>query len=181
MISRKNAALFIAILSIILVLTGLIYGFNNKFDLTNYLTSLNENNMLLIQHGIIIILFFISTLSILGVVLQSIYIGIESISIGYLISQFILSYNIKGLIYSIITIFINKFLYILILMYLFITSITYIKKVILNIVNINNDTVSNLLKPLIKKYIIILIILFIYDLLIYLFGNMFLNYLTFML
>ena len=181
MISRKNAALFIAILSIILVLTGLIYGFNNKIDLTNYLTSLNENNILLIQHGIIIILFFISTLSILGVVLQSIYIGIESISIGYLISQFILSYNIKGLIYSIITIFVNKFLYILILMYLFITSITYIKKVILNIVNINNDTVSNLLKPLIKKYIIILVILFIYDLLIYLFGNMFLNYLTFML
>ena len=41
--------------------------------------------------------------------------------------------------------------------------------------------VGIVLIPLLKKYLIIIIFLLLYDVLIYLFGNKFLNYLTFML
>ena len=181
MFLRKNAALFIAITITILVITGIIYGYKNPINISNYIASLEDNNNLILQHILVILLFFISTLSIIGIILQTIYIGIESISIGYIISNFIIKYNIKGLIYSLITISINKGIYIIILSYLFTTSIVYIKRIINNQSGKNKDSINDLLIPLLKKYLIIIIFLLLYDVLIYLFGNKFLNYLTFML
>ena len=114
MFLRKNAALFIAITITILVITGIIYGYKNPINISNYIASLEDNNNLILQHILVILFFFISTLSIIGIILQTIYIGIESISIGYIISNFIIKYNIKGLIYSLITLSINKGIYIII-------------------------------------------------------------------
>lgn len=181
MITRKNAIVFIVLIGIILTITGLIYGFNNTIEISDYLLSLENRNNLIINHIIVIILFLISALSILGIALQTIYIGIESISIGYIIANFISAFKTKGLIYSLINIIVNKGLYILILIYLFTASISYIKQIILNIIGVKKDYLSNIMLPLLKKYALITIILFIYDILIYFFGNMFLNYLTFML
>lgn len=181
MITRKNALIFIVLIGIILTITGLIYGFNNSIDISDYLSSLENNNNLIINHIIVLILFLISTLSILGIALQTIYIGIESIGIGYIIANFISVFKTKGLVYSIINILVNKGLYIIILIYLFTVSISYIKQIILNIIGVKKDYLNNIMLPLLKKYSLIILILFIYDILIYFFGNMFLNYLTFML
>ena len=181
MISKRHAEIFIATLSTILFFTGVIYGFNNELDLTSYLETLNTNNNLYLYHILVIIFFFVATLSIFGTLINSIIIGIESISIGYILSNFIQNYKFKGFIYGIINILINKGLYIIVLIYLFIIGINYIKKIYLNLIGINKNYTCDLIIPLIKKYIVILIIIFIYDTIIYFFGNMFLNYLTFML
>lgn len=181
MISKKNALIFIVVVAAVLFITGLIYGFNNKFDINEYLSILDSNNFLIIKHLLIIIICLFCTISLLGVIFIAIYIGFESISIGYLIANFILSYKTSGLLYGIITVIVNKGIYLLILLYLFITAIIYLKKHIMNIVGINKEYITDLLIPLLKKYLVITIILIIYDIFIYVFGNMFLNYLTFML
>ena len=167
MITNKNAAIFISVLSIILFITGLIYGFNNTININDYLANLNSNNTAIISYIVIIILFFISTLSIFGIILESIYIGIESISIGYVLANFISYFKLKGLLYGLINIILNKGLFFLIFIY--------------NLLGINKNYTSELIIPLIKKYLVLLIIISIYGILLYLFGNKFLNYLTFML
>ena len=181
MITNKNAAIFISVLSSILFITGLIYGFNNTININDYLANLNSNNTAIISYIVIIILFFISTLSIFGIILESIYIGIESISIGYVLANFISYFKLKGLLYGLINIILNKGLFFLILIYLFINSIKYLKIFIYNLLGINKNYTSELIMPLIKKYLVLLIIISIYGILLYLFGNKFLNYLTFML
>lgn len=181
MISKKNGLIFIVVISLVLFITGLIYGFNNEFDINEYLETLNNNNFLVIKHLLIIIICLFSTISLLGVIFIAIYIGFESISIGYLIANFILSYKTSGLLYGIITVLVNKGIYLLLLVYLFTVAIVYLKKHIMNIVGINNEYIKDLIIPLLKKYVIISIVIITYDIFLYVFGNMFLNYLTFML
>ena len=96
-------------------------------------------------------------------------------------ANFINMYKISGFFYSLVTILINKGLFMIVLLYLFVIGIAYLKKHIMNIIGINKEYAAELVIPLIKKYIVISIILIIYDVILYVFGNMFLKYLTFML
>lgn len=181
MLSKRNAAIFIAVITVVLTATGIIYGLNNQFDIESYLNSLGTHNNLIFKHFLLFIIMFFSTISLLGVILIPIYIGFESISIGYIIGNFIYEYKMKGLLYSVSTVLINKGLFMLILIYLFIVGIRYLERYISNVVGTNKDYVMNILIPLTKKYIIILIVMFTYDVILYLFGNNFLNYLSNML
>lgn len=177
----KHIALFIALLFLISIITGFIYGLNNYYDLSNYMKELGEHNNLFFPHLTILIIFLFSTLSLLGVFIQSIFIGIEGVSVGYILSTFYLNFKFKGLLYGLMTLLINNVFFIIILFYLFIISYKYIKKNVNNIVGVNKDYVGLLIRPLLKKYLLILTFLIIYDVIIYFFGNIFLNYLRIML
>ena len=83
--------------------------------------------------------------------------------------------------YSLINITINKVLFLVILFYLFIVCVKYAKKVISNMVGISTDYLIYLLKPLIKKYALIILFISIYDILNYFFAYKVLRYFTFML
>jgi hypothetical protein len=121
------------------------------------------------------------TISLVGIIGISIYIGFESISIGYTLSIFYQNYKLNGLLYGLITCAINKLVYMLVLIYLFIISCVFLNKSIDNISGANKDYYASIIIPLLKKYILITILLMLSDILIYLFGNMFLNNLTNML
>ncbi len=179
--NSKNIALYVAIVLLISIITGFIYGINNPVDLTDYLNSLTNKNSLFLIHTLIIIGIFFSTLSLINPIIESIIFGIEGISIGFTISLFFKQYKLKGLLYSLITTIVNKGIYLLLLLYLFIISINYVNRILKNIFGINNDYVNYSIKPLIKKFTLILIFSLINNTIIYFFGNMFLNYLTFML
>lgn len=181
MLSKRNAAIFIVVIIVVLTLTGVIYGINNTFDIEAYMETLDNHNNLIFKHLILILIMFFSTISLLGIVLIAIYIGFESISIGYIIGNFITVYKLKGFFYAISTILVNKGLYLLILIYLFVVGIKYIERYFSNIIGVKKDYAISLIIPLIKKYSIILILMFTYDVILYFFGNMFLNYLTFMI
>lgn len=180
---RKYKRFLIMVLVIILisVITGFIYGINNNYDLTGYLENLSTNNSLFTYHLIFIGLCLIMTISLVGIVGISVIIGFESISIGYILSIFYHNYKINGLLYGLINVGINKLLYLIILIYLFIVSCIYLKKSIDNISGAHKDYYAAIVLPLLKKYIIITIILMLYDILIYIFGNIILNNLTNML
>lgn len=177
----KHVLIFGIIIIVISIITGFIYAINNPYDLTEYLTNLTKHNNLFLLHLGILFLFLLSTLSLLGSISQIFIIGFESVSIGYVLGEFFLSYQFKGLLYALITICLNKFIFILILIYLLITSYVYIKKSFHNIVGLSKDYFSNIIKPILLKYSIVTIFVIIYDIIIYFFGNMLLNYLTFML
>lgn len=177
----KHVVIFGIIILAISIITGLIYAINNPYDLTEYIANLTKHNNLFVLHLGILFLFLLSTLSILGSVSQIFIIGFEGVSIGYVLGEFFLSYKINGLFYALITICLNKLIFILILIYLLITSYVYIKRSFNNIIGLSKDYLSNIIKPLLLKYSVITIFVIIYDIIIYFFGNMLLNYLTFML
>lgn len=177
----KHVIVFVLVVFIASIITGIIYGINNYYDLSDYINTLNKHNNVFIKDIIILLFFLFSTISLLGIFIQSIYIGFEGLSVGYIISEFYLNYKFKGIVYSIINIIINKLLFLLILLYLFFITYKYTLKIISNIVGNSNDYIKNIIKPLIKKYILIFFFLLIIDTIIYFFGNLILNYFTFML
>ncbi len=177
----KRFLLMILVIILVCIITGFIYGINNNYDLAGYLENLNSNNALFTYHLIFIGLCLIMTISLVGIVGISVLIGFESISIGYILSIFYHNYKLNGLLYGLINIGINKLVYLIVLIYLFIISCIYLKKSIDNISGAHKDYYAAIVIPLLKKYLIITIFLMIYDIFVYLFGNMFLNNLTSML
>lgn len=177
----KQILIFISVLMGVSIVTGFIYGINNYYDLTDYITNLSTHNNMFIYHIIVLLLFLFSTISLLGIVFESIYIGFEGVSIGYIISLFYANFKIKGLLYSFIVVLVNKLVFIIVITYLFLISVNYIRKNFHNLIGINKDYLINLVKPLLQKYAIVFVVLLIYDVIIYFFGNTCLNYLTFML
>lgn len=178
---NKSLLLYVGILLIVSIIIGFIYGINNSYDLTNYIENLNTKNNLIFTHIFILLVFLFSSLSFLGLLVQSIYLAFEGISIGYLLGVFFTNYKVSGIVFGAFNILINKGVFIICLIYLFIVGYHYFKKTISNLIGNNKDYLIFLIKPLLQKYGIISIVLIIYDLIIYFFGNMFLNYLTFML
>lgn len=177
----KHVVIFGIIIIAISIITGIIYAINNPYDLTEYMENLSKHNNLFINHLGILFLFLLSTLSLLGSIAQIFILGFEGVSIGYVIGQFFLTYKFKGIIYAIATVFINKIIFILILLYLLISTYIFIRKSFNNIIGVNKDYFSNIIVPLLMKYGIITIFVIIYDIIIYFFGNMLLNHLTFVL
>lgn len=177
----KHVLLFGVIIMAISMITGLIYAINNPYDLTEYISNLSKHNNLFINHLTILFFFLLSTLSILGSIFEIFVIGFEGVSIGYVIGQFFLEYKFKGIIYALITVGINKFIFLLVLIYLLSCAYIYIKRSFNNIIGLNKDYFSNIVLPILLKYAIVTIFVIVYDIIIYFFGNMLLNYLTFML
>ena len=177
---NKYALVFSVSILVISIVVGIIYGLNNKYNMTDYVNSLDKN-LLLINHLIVIAIFLFSTISLLGVIVNSFYIGFEGVSIGYIVVSFFNTYGIKGIIYSIINVLINKGLFLLIIFYLFIVDLKYTKKCLSNLVGINTDYLVSLIKPLLKKYLTIIVFIIVVDVLNYFFAYKILKYFTFML
>lgn len=177
---NKYALVFSVSILIISIVVGIIYGLNNKYNMTDYVNSLDKN-LLLVNHLIVIAIFLFSTISLLGVIVNSFYIGFEGVSIGYIAASFFSTYGIKGIVYSIINILINKGLFLLIIFYLFIVDLKYTKKCLSNLVGINTDYLISLIKPLLKKYLTIIAFIIVVDVLNYFFAYKILKYFTFML
>ena len=179
---KRNKYALVLVLSIFIIssVVGFIYGLNNPYDISEYVKNIDKD-LLILNHLIIILLFFFSTISLIGILINGFYIGFSGVSVGYIIAVFFKTYGLKGIIYSIINIGINKCLFILILMYLFIVGTKYVKRCVTNVVGLKEDYLITLIQPLLKKYIVISIILIIYDLLNYFLLYKLVKYFTFIL
>ena len=103
----------------------------------------------------------------MGVIIAGFYIGFSGVSIGFIISSFFKTYGLKGILFSLINIVINKVFFTIVIIYLFCVGVSYAKKCLSNIVGVSTDYFVMLIKPLIKKYILIFIFVIIYDILNY--------------
>ncbi len=177
----RHVVFFAVIVVLVSVVTGFIYGMNNYFDLTDYMQTLTTHNNLFFNHFLILVLFLISTLSILGVLFQIFIIGLEGVSIGYVLAIFYLNFKIKGFFYGFLTVLVNQVFFIIILCYLLTSSYLYIKKGLQNLFGGDRDYFKSLVMPILYKYALIAVFVLLYDIIIYFGGNVLLNYLTFML
>lgn len=85
------------------------------------------------------------------------------------------TYKLNGLFFGILNIAVNKVIFLILISYLFIISINYISKIIKNILGLKQDYIKTLLRPLINRFLIILVICLLNDAIIYFLGNMFLK------
>ena len=179
---KKNKYALVLVLSIFVIslVVGFIYGINNPYDISEYVKNIDKN-MLLFNHLLVVVLFFFSTISLIGILINGFYIGFEGVSVGFVVSAFFKTYGIKGIIYSLINLVLNKGLFIMILFYLFIVGINYVKKCLSNIVGLSTDYLIVLIKPMVKKYLLIVIFIVVYDLLNYFLLYKLVKYFTFIL
>lgn len=179
---KKNKYALVLVLSIFVIslVVGFIYGINNPYDISEYVKNIDKN-LLLFNHLLIVMLFFFSTISLIGILINGFYIGFEGVSVGFVVSAFFKTYGIKGIIYSLINLVLNKGLFIIILFYLFIVGIKYVKKCLSNIVGLSTDYLIVLIKPMVKKYLLIVIFSVVYDLLNYFLLYKLVKYFTFIL
>lgn len=179
---KKNKYALVLVLSIFVIslVVGFIYGINNPYDISEYVKNIDKN-MLLFNHLLVVMLFFFSTISLIGILINGFYIGFEGVSVGFVVSAFFKTYGIKGIIYSLINLVLNKGLFIIILFYLFIVGIKYVKKCLSNIIGLSTDYLIVLIKPMVKKYLLIVIFSVVYDLLNYFLLYKLVKYFTFIL
>ena len=129
---------------------------------------------------IILSSLLILSIFIIGIPLSIFFIFFNGFSIGFIISSLSSIFGFKGLIYSIIHIIINKFVFLFFLYFLFLAMYKIVLLLIKYWVHkekINKDEIIHLF----KKIILCLLIIIIYDLILYFFGNKIMNLFNFLI
>ena len=129
---------------------------------------------------IILSSLLILSIFIIGIPLSIFFIFFNGFSIGFIISSLSSIFGFKGLIYSIIHIIINKFVFLFFLYFLFLAMYKIVLLLIKYWVHkekINKDEIIHLF----KKIILCLLIIIIYDLILYFLGNKIMNLFNFLI
>ncbi len=188
--SKSKIFKFLITLVIIGIIVGIILYLNldseakksiiNSFtNINTNLKTTNQNNIFF--HLIIIIGFVICSLTIILYPLNIFYLFYELVSLGFILASYTHLNGLKGLLYGIIYILLNKAFYLLILLYLNIISYRIIKKIINSLLKKDNISVRELYLNYFSKIIICIIPLFLIDIIIFFFGNKLLSIFQFLL
>ena len=125
----KNKKYLIFMLSIVLIglIVGIIYYISQSIDVKNRIISIISNYdsfkyNAIFKDLIIMSILLVSSFLVIGIPLALFYLFYEGVSIGFLISIFLASFKIKGLIYLLFFLFVNKCISFL-LLFLFIQKI----------------------------------------------------------
>lgn len=184
---NKNLIKFLISLLIMGILVGIYIYIKQpsltKVSILSELKSLNtilnskQNNFLF--HLLILSLFFFFSIIVLGLPLLLFYLFYEGVCFGFLLGGFINYKKISGLLYGTIFMIINKLLLYVCIIYILIVSINYSKKVILSLRHKDYKIYEYIFNHVIK-IIFILLIIMLYDIFIYFFGNKILSYFLFL-
>lgn len=186
---NKKVFIFISIILLIGIISGILFLiFLNEaskelifLNINEYIQNLNNykiNNIFM--NTIILSSLLILSIFIIGIPLSIFFIFFNGFSIGFIISSLSSIFGFKGLIYSIIHIIINKFVFLFFLYFLFLAMYKIVLLLIKYWVHkekINKDEIIHLF----KKIILCLLIIIIYDLILYFFGNKIMNLFNFLI
>ncbi len=125
---NRNYLVFVIAIIAIGILAGIIYfHFLDEDTLNNLLTTLNNYNVIkyngILKYLTIMSLLLISSFFVIGIPFSLFYLFYESLSFGFLINAFYMAFKIKGLLYILIYLMVNKLL-------VFILLIIFVKKCI---------------------------------------------------
>lgn len=186
---NKKVFIFLSIILAIGIISGILFLiFLNEaskelifLNINEYIQNLNNykiNNIFI--DTIILSSLLILSIFIIGIPLSIFFIFFNGFSIGFIISSLSSIFGFKGLIYSIIHIIINKFVFLFFLYFLFLAMYKIVLLLIKYWVHkekINKDEIIHLF----KKIILCLLIIIIYDLILYFFGNKIMNLFNFLI
>ena len=185
-IIKKNKRYFNFILVIFLIgiLSGIIY-----FQFLNHETK-NEiietiklyktfNSNYIIKDLIVMSVILVSSFFVIGLPIVIFYYFYECLSFGFIFNVFIVTFKLKGIIYSLIYIILNRFIY-LILMILFIKKIINISSLVIGLlINKNNNNIKIINN--FKNAIYIILFVLIINIVIYFISPIVLEKLSFLL
>ena len=186
---NKKVFLFISVLLVIGIISGILFlVFLNEasqeiifLNINDYLQNLNNftfNNLFMditILSSLIILSIFI-----IGIPITIFFLFFNSFSLGFVIASLSTIFGFKGFIYSLIYLIINKFVY---LFFMYFLCLALFKIVLITLKcfihkeKINRDEIIHLL----KKIGLCLIIILIYDLILYFFGSKLLGLFNFLI
>lgn len=186
---NKKVFLFISVLLVIGIISGILFlVFLNEasqeiifLNINDYLQNLNNftfNNLFMditILSSLIILSIFI-----IGIPITIFFLFFNGFSLGFVIASLSTIFGFKGFIYSFIYLIINKFVY---LFFMYFLCLALFKIVLITLKcfihkeKINRDEIIHLL----KKIGLCLIIILIYDLILYFFGSKLLGLFNFLI
>ena len=186
---NKKVFLFISVLLVIGIISGILFlVFLNEasqeiifLNINDYLQNLNNftfNNLFMditILSSLIILSIFI-----IGIPITIFFLFFNGLSLGFVIASLSTIFGFKGFIYSFIYLIINKFVY---LFFMYFLCLALFKIVLITLKcfihkeKINRDEIIHLL----KKIVLCLIIILIYDLILYFFGSKLLGLFNFLI
>lgn len=185
----KKLYLFLGIIFIVGIIAGIFFLFYLDeaskeiifLNINDWIQGLEKNHInLIVNHLIILSSLFITNLFIIGLPFVLFFIFYNGFSMGFIISSLINILGIKGLLYGIIYILISKCIYIFFLSIFAVTLIKIVFIVVFKLlkgIKINKD----LLILLVKKALICIAIILIYDIILYFFGTKLINIFNFLL
>lgn len=144
---------------------------NKIFSLSN----IKPNSFL--WHFIVFSILSILSVILIGVPISFMYFLYEGISIGFLLSIFVKYNMIKGFLFGFIFVLLNKFIYLIIMIYFLTSSYNYFFKVIKNFKGNKNNIIVNFL----FKCIIVILFIFINDLILYFFFDKIIGVFSFLI
>ena len=184
----KNKKYLIFMLSIVLIglIVGIIYYISQSIDVKNRIISIISNYdsfkyNAIFKDLIIMSILLVSSFLVIGIPLALFYLFYEGVSIGFLISIFLASFKIKGLIYLLLFLLVNKCLSFL-LIFLFIQKIINIGRYVIGLIIYKNETVIK--EKVIQNFISSLsyiIIIFILNIFLYFLSSFLFKHLSFLL
>lgn len=181
---QKNTVLFLAIILICGILIGIYFGNTAKHTMTNtisnYALNIKEQSIhFTIPHFTILALLFVLSFIGLGIPLAIAYLFYEGLSIGFCSSIFSILFGLKGFVYVIVFFILTKIPFLLIYNFFF-NKITSITKAIISWI-IYKENKKDLLVNLALGCLILIIIIFIYDLFLDFLGIKLIKTLSFLL
>ena len=176
LVKYKKLLLFTVILLIMGLFFGAVYYFrqnevvkqtliNSILELPNNLVNNRINNILI--HLLVGIAIGVLSFTIISVALIFFYIFFEGISIGFSFALIINAFGFKGIFFFLIYTLIYKFIYLVLIVYLIIRAIRITKNVIGFIIYRKSSDLEKNIIINIRKVVIILILIFIYDIIIF--------------
>ena len=186
---NKKVFIFLSIILAIGIISGILFLiFLNEaskelifLNINEYIQNINNykiNNIfmdIIILSSIIILSIFI-----IGIPISIFFVFFNGFSIGFIISSLSSIFGFKGLIYSIIHVIINKFIF-LFFLYFLLLALYKITLILIKYWEKKKKINKDELMHLFKKIVLCLLIILIYDLVLYFFGNKIINLFNFLL
>ncbi len=180
---KKYVKIFSFIYLISLIISFILYSklnnptiLDNIKNITQYLNTNHIN--FIFNHLIIISIFLISSIFLIGIIIFPLYFLFELITINFNLIVLFNIYKLKGLIFGFIYTFLTKFIYLIFILLIYKKLIKILKQFISKN---SSDSLTIFLKKNIISIFIYLIIIFLNDLLIYLFLTKILSKLLFII
>lgn len=131
-------------------------------QITNFISNINNNSInkiellknTIMSTSIQAAIIWILGLSIIGVIINILFIYIKGFILGFTLSSIILTYKIKGILFSFIYVFPNELIKVLIILIIGVYSLT----LSIDIIKELTKKKGNDLRKIFKRYIVVLII-----------------------
>lgn len=171
---------FLSVIFLISIIVGIILYLKSSNETKQYINQLfqnfkdellNNNINNIYKHLIILLLLFILSFTAIGYLLGVAYLFYEGMSISYSISALCANYALKGFAFGIIYNMFFKFIFIILYIFILLKLFDLVKILLDKVIFKNNINFKGNIKRIVYSVLFIILIIFINDIIIYIFSN----------